>query len=171
MYPSAPHILNTNIKKKISSLNTFAVSDTWGHRKTPQSIWVALCFWIQVASSYLVTLTQKRKCTPASKPRDRGVWMGCQYYFSLRFLSFLFLIILFIYLVALDLHCFRGFSLVTATWGYSLVGGVQASHCCGFSCWGEWSLEHLGASSLGCGLSSCGSQAPEHRLSSLGTRA
>ena len=33
---------------------------------------MALCFWIQVASSYLVALTQKRKCTPASKPRDCG---------------------------------------------------------------------------------------------------
>ena len=33
---------------------------------------MALCFWIQVASSYLVALTQKRKCTPASKPRDWG---------------------------------------------------------------------------------------------------
>ena len=50
-------------------------------------------------------------------------------------------IILFIYLVlvALGLHCRTGFSLVSASGGYSS-GRAQASHCGGFSYCGAWAI-------------------------------
>ena len=71
----------------------------------------------------------------------------------------------------LGLRCCMGFSPVAASRDYSLLAGVWASHCGGFSCFGVWILEHTGFSSLAHGLSSCGSQALEHRLNSCGARA
>ena len=49
--------------------------------------------------------------------------------------------------------------------------GVWASHCGGFSCCRAWALEYTALVVAACGLRSCGSRAPEHRLSSCGARA
>ena len=49
--------------------------------------------------------------------------------------------------------------------------GVQASHCGGFSCCKTRALGTLASVVAACGLSSCSSQALEHRLSSCGTQA
>ena len=49
--------------------------------------------------------------------------------------------------------------------------GAQASHCGGFSCCGAWALGAWASVVVACGLSSCGSQALERRLSSCGAWA
>ena len=49
--------------------------------------------------------------------------------------------------------------------------GERASHCCGFSCCGAWALGAQASVVVSCRLSSCGSWAPEHRLSSCGAQA
>ena len=46
-----------------------------------------------------------------------------------------------------------------------------ASHCGGFSCCGARALGVQASVVAACGLSSCGSRALEHRLSSCGTQA
>ena len=79
------------------------------------------------------------------------------------FFSFLFFINLFIYLflAALGLHCSeRG-----------LLCSAQVSHCGGFSCWAAWALGARASVVVAGRLSSCGSQALEHRFSSCGARA
>ena len=48
---------------------------------------------------------------------------------------------------------------------------VVASHCGGFSCCGAQALGVRASVVVACGLSSCGSQALEHRLSSCGAQA
>ena len=59
----------------------------------------------------------------------------------------------------LDLCCYSGFALVTASRVYSSCG-VWASHYSGFSCYWAWAL--------GCtSFSSCSSWALEHRLNSV----
>ena len=56
-------------------------------------------------------------------------------------------------------------------------GGHSSLQCTGFSLWWPLTAEHVWAlgtwasAVVACGLSSCGSRAPEHRLSSCGTRA
>ena len=54
--------------------------------------------------------------------------------------------------------------------GYSCCS-TRASHCSGFSRCRAWALGHAGFSSCSTWVSSCGSQALEHRLSSCGARA
>ena len=49
--------------------------------------------------------------------------------------------------------------------------GARASHCGGFSCCGAWALGMLATVVRVRGLSSCGSQALEHKLSSCGAWA
>ena len=49
--------------------------------------------------------------------------------------------------------------------------GAQASHGGGFSCCGAWALGMWASVVAACGLSSCGSQVLECRLSSGGTQA
>ena len=49
--------------------------------------------------------------------------------------------------------------------------GAQASHCGGFSCCGAWALGARASVVVAHGLSSYGSWALEHRLSSCGTQA
>ena len=49
--------------------------------------------------------------------------------------------------------------------------GAQASHCSGFSCCRAWALGTQASVVVACGLSSCGSWALEHRLSSCGAPA
>ena len=48
---------------------------------------------------------------------------------------------------------------------------VPASHCGGFSCYGAEALGVRASVVAACGLSSCGSRALEHMLSSCGARA
>ena len=55
--------------------------------------------------------------------------------------------------------------------GATLYCGVQASHCGGFSCCRAQALGAQASMVAAGGLSSCGSRALEHRLSSCGTRA
>ena len=78
-------------------------------------------------------------------------------------LFFLKFLLFFIYFLAvLGLHC--------CTWAFSSCA-VQASHCSGFSCCGSWALGTQASVVVALRLSSCGSQALEHRLSSCGARA
>ena len=49
--------------------------------------------------------------------------------------------------------------------------GARASHCGGFSCCGAWALGTWVSVVAARGLSSCGSRALEHRLSSCGAQA
>ena len=55
--------------------------------------------------------------------------------------------------------------------GATLHCGVQASHCGDLSCCGARALGARASVVVACRLSSCGSQALEHRLTSCGTRA
>ena len=65
----------------------------------------------------------------------------------------------------------RGLSLVVAS-GATLHCGAQASHCRGFSCCGARALGARASVVVARrGLSSCGSQNLERRLSSCGARA
>ena len=68
------------------------------------------------------------------------------------FLNFIYL---HLFLAVLGLHCYAGFSLVTAK-----VGSVQASQCCG-----EQALGHVDFSGCGSRLWSMGSVVVEHGLS------
>ena len=55
--------------------------------------------------------------------------------------------------------------------GATLSCGAQASHCGGFLCCGAQALGARASVFVACGLSSCGSRALQHRLSSCGARA
>ena len=55
--------------------------------------------------------------------------------------------------------------------GATLCCSAQAFHCGGFSCCGTWALGARASVVVACGLSSCGSRALEHRLSSCGAWA
>ena len=55
--------------------------------------------------------------------------------------------------------------------GATLCCGAQASHCGGFSCCRAWALGTWVSVVVARGLSSCGSQALEFRLSSCGAWA
>ena len=87
------------------------------------------------------------------------------------FFNFLKEIYLFVFIIACVesslLHA--GFLFVAV--GLLLFCGVQASHCGGFSCCGAWALGTQSSVVVARGLSSCGSRAPERRLSSCGTQA
>ena len=73
-----------------------------------------------------------------------------------------FFLYLFLFLAVLGLRCcVRAFSSC----------GELASHCGGFSCCGARALGAQASAVVARGLSSCGSWALEHRLSSCGTRA
>ena len=55
--------------------------------------------------------------------------------------------------------------------GATLCCSAWASHCSGVSCCRAWALGVRASVVAARGLSSCGSRAPEHRLSSCGTWA
>ena len=74
----------------------------------------------------------------------------------------LLLLFVFLFLAALGLRC--------CVWAFSSCG-VLASHCGGFSCCGARALGRWTSVGVVRGLSSCGSWALEHRLSSCGARA
>ena len=63
-----------------------------------------------------------------------------------------------------------GLSLV-AVMGATLLCGARASHCGGFSCCGAGALGVRASVVVARGLSSCGSRALEHRLSSCDAQA
>ena len=65
----------------------------------------------------------------------------------------------------------RGLSLVVVSGGATLCCGAQASYCSGFSCCGARALGVQASVVVAHGLSSCGSQALERRLSSCGAQA
>ena len=64
----------------------------------------------------------------------------------------------------------RRLSLIAAS-GVTLGFVAWASHGGGFSCCRAWALGMRASVVVACGLSSCGSGALEHRLSSCGTQA
>ena len=87
----------------------------------------------------------------------------CVFIFIFIFLKF--------FLAVLGLHC--------CAWAFSSCGeqgatprcGARASHCGGFSYCGAWALGTWVPVAMALGLSSCGSRALEHRLSSCGVWA
>ena len=95
---------------------------------------------------------------------------------SWLFIPFLFFLInLFILFIYYFWLCWvfvaaRGLSLVAASGGYFRCS-ARASHCGGFSCCGARALSARVSVVVAHGLSSCGSRAPERRLSSCGAWA
>ena len=87
------------------------------------------------------------------------------FHYLLLFFSFI------LFLAALGLHCCaRAFS-SCGEWELLFVAGARASHCGGFSCCGARAVGMQTSVVVARGLSSCGSQSLEHRLSSCGARA
>ena len=79
--------------------------------------------------------------------------------------------IIIIFLAAFGLCCCALAFLWLRRVGVTLRCGEWAPHCGGFSCCGAGALGAWASVVVACGLSSCGLQALEHRLSSCGTRA
>ena len=74
-------------------------------------------------------------------------------------------------LTVLGLHCCSGLSLAAASGGYTLVA-VRGLLIASASLAVEHTLQGtLSSLVVACGLSSCSSRAPEHRLNSCGTQA
>ena len=82
---------------------------------------------------------------------------------------FIYLFIIFGCVGSSLLH--TGFSLELRRAGATLPCGAQASYYSGFSCCRTWALGVWASVVVARGLSSCGSQALEHRLSSCDARA
>ena len=89
---------------------------------------------------------------------------------SSRFFFNLF-ILFYLFLAALGLFCCAWVFSSCGKRGATLHCSVWASHCSGFSCCGARALVARASVVLAHGLSSCGSQALECRLSSCGTWA
>ena len=90
--------------------------------------------------------------------------------FFIFYRNCLFFLIYFILLAGLGRRCCaRAFS--SCGERGLLCCGAQASHCNGFTCWGARALGAWASVVVTRGLSSCGSQALEHRLSSCGAWA
>ena len=87
----------------------------------------------------------------------------------LRVLLFFFFNLFFYFWLCWVFVAVCGLSLVMASGGYSSLW-CAASHCSGFSCRAR-ALGTQASVVMTCGLSSCGSWALEHRLSSCGARA
>ena len=97
------------------------------------------------------------------------VHMAILFLFYLYFYKFIYFN-LFLFLAALGFVAVRWLSLVAASGGYSSLW------CVGFSLrwlllWGAWALGSWASVVVACGLSSCGLQALERRLSSCCARA
>ena len=80
---------------------------------------------------------------------------------------FFFFLFFFFFLSLLGLGCCAGFLWLQPV-GATLHCGARASHCGGFSCCGAQALGTWASVVEARGLSSCGSQALERRLSSCG---
>ena len=91
-------------------------------------------------------------------------------YVFVLFLFYLF-IYLFIYWLCWIYVAACRLSLVPASGGATLRCGARASHCRGFSCCRAWALGARASVVAARGLSSCGSQGLERRLSSWDTQA
>ena len=89
---------------------------------------------------------------------------------GLWFCFFFIYIFIYLFLATLVFVAACGLSLVAAS-GATLCCCAQASHCGGFSCCGARALGARASVVVTHGLSSCGSQALERRLSSCGTQA
>ena len=74
---------------------------------------------------------------------------------------------IYLLMAELGLRCCTQASSGCSEWA-TLRCGVQASHCGGFSCCGAQALGARASVAVACRLSSWGSQALEHRLSSCG---
>ena len=107
--------------------------------------------------SFFFFFFKKEVCVPVCVYAH--VYMA--FYFCFFFLKFIYL---FIYWLSWVFVAACGFSLVVASRGYSLLW------CAGFSCCGAWALGTQASGVVARGLSSCGSRALEHRLSSCGAR-
>ena len=93
-----------------------------------------------------------------------------KYRLTLNFLKNLFILFIFIFGCVGSLLLCAGFLWLLQA-GATLRCGAWASHCSGFSYCGARALGMQVSVVVARGLSSCGSQALEHRLSSCGTRA
>ena len=67
--------------------------------------------------------------------------------------------------------CFYNLFIYLFLAALGLCCGARASHCGGFSCYGAQALGAWASVVAARGLSSCGTQALEHRLSSCGAWA
>ena len=87
-------------------------------------------------------------------------------------ISFFFFLVIFIFLflAALGLRCCARALSSCGELGATLRCSAWASHCGGFSCCGARALGAWASVVVARGLSSCGLQAPERRLSSCGAR-
>ena len=94
---------------------------------------------------------------------------GCRFTFLMSPESFLLRHSLFFFLIKFILLIYWLCQVFVAVRG--LRRGVRASHCGGFSCCRAWALGVRASAVVAHGLSSCGTQAPERRLSSCGARA
>ena len=92
------------------------------------------------------------------------------YFIYLFILIFYFCFNLFYFWLRWSLVLHAGFLQLRRV-GATLHCSALASHCSGFSCCEAWVLGVRASVIVARGLSSCGSQALERRLSSCGTRA
>ena len=91
------------------------------------------------------------------------------FFFFYNFKKNKFIYFIYFFLAVLGLRCcVRAFS---SCGKRELLFLERASHCGGFSCCGAWALGMWASVVVAHGLSSCGSQALELRLSSCGARA
>ena len=68
---------------------------------------------------------------------------------------------------------FKIFGCAGSSWLCLLLSSCEQAvlpSCGGFSCCRAWALGSRASAAVTCGLSSCGSRAPEHRISSCSTR-
>ena len=86
-------------------------------------------------------------------------------FFFFFFNKFIYFILLFIF-GCVGSSSLRAGPLQSQRAGATLRRGARASHCGGFSCWGARALGVQASVVVACRLSSCGSRAPERRLSS-----
>ena len=78
---------------------------------------------------------------------------------------------IYLFMAVLGLHCSMPAFSSCGEWGAKLCCGAWASHCGGFSHCGTRALGTQASVLVVRGLSSCGSRALEHRLSSCGACA
>ena len=102
--------------------------------------------------------------------------MNCVISFSIFWKNFFFLIyfiysFLFVFVFGCVGSLLRVGFLQLRRAGATLHCGSQTSHRGGFSCCGAQALGARASVVVACGLSSCGSRALEHRVSSCGSRA
>ena len=114
--------------------------------------------------------SQKQGCIPIQATNSSLRKSEVRQLFSLFLYNNLFILFLYIFGCVRSLLLHVGF--LWLPWaGIFLRCSVRASHCSVFSCWGAWALGTWASVVVARGLSSCGSQTLDCRLSSCGTRA